>query len=85
VLRNETLSAQTWKPQIWKAKDLEIKMEHVLITNFRQGGDNTFPVEHISFSHWIIVMTYSQQQRDGGNLSGNVVAGWDSMANKTTV
>ena len=68
-----------------KQKYLEIKMQQVLISSFRQGGGEGFPTEHVSFSPGKIVMTYTQQKRADGGPGGNVVAGWDLTTNRTTV
>jgi len=66
-----------------KQKYLEIKMEQVLISSYTQDGGSAFPGESISFNPGRFRMTYSKQNRDDGNLGGNVSAGWDQIANKT--
>jgi type VI secretion system secreted protein Hcp len=65
-----------------KQKYLEIKIEHVLIASFDQGGGDDFPTEIVSFAPGKISMTYSQQNREGGAPIGSVAAGWDLTANK---
>jgi type VI secretion system secreted protein Hcp len=65
-----------------KQKYLEIKMEQVLITSYRQNGGDSFPTEYVSFRPGKITMTYVKQQRDGGQMGGNVVTGWDLTQNK---
>jgi type VI secretion system secreted protein Hcp len=67
-----------------KQKFIEIKMEHVLITNYKHSGDGeSFPSERFSLNPGKIKITYSQQKRSDGVLGGNVAAGWDLIANKT--
>ncbi|MDR2014384.1 MAG: type VI secretion system tube protein Hcp [Azoarcus sp.] len=66
-----------------KEKYLEIRMENVLVSNFRQGSGGEFPVEHVSFAPGKITMTYNQQKREDGMGGGCVAAGWDLQTNKT--
>jgi type VI secretion system secreted protein Hcp len=66
-----------------KQRYLEIKMEHVLVSKYRQKGGASFPLETVEFAPGRFTMTYSQQKREDGTLSGNVAAGWDLMANKS--
>jgi len=65
-----------------KQRYLEIRMENVLVSGFRQGGGNEFPTEQVTFAPGKITMTYSQQKREDGALGGSVATGWDLQTNK---
>lgn len=67
-----------------KQKFLEIRMEQVLISRYdHDGGESKdFPTERVTFNSGMLKMTYSQQKRADGTLSGNVSAGWDLTKNK---
>ena len=71
-----------------KQKYYEIKMEHVLISNYTHDGNNAgadaqFPTETVVFAPGKIIVTYVQQKRTDGQGSGQIAAGWDAMQNKT--
>lgn len=67
-----------------KMKYMEIKMEEVVISSFNMGGSHggDVPTESISFNYGKIKKTYFQQKRADGKAAGQVVAGWDAVANK---
>ena len=66
-----------------KQKFLEIRLEHVLISSYvHSATGNDFPTESISFNPGTFKITYSQQKRSDGTLSGNVSGGWDLTKNK---
>ena len=69
-----------------KQKYLEIQMEQVLISGYntsaKEDGKSDFPIENIAFVPGRFNITYNQQNRESGILSGSVAAGWDLIANK---
>lgn len=68
-----------------KTKYLEIKLEEVIISNVSPGGskgDDSFPMESVSFNYGKIKWTYTQQKRADGSGGGNVTGGWDLTKNK---
>jgi type VI secretion system secreted protein Hcp len=65
-----------------KVKYLEIRLEQVIISYFKQGGGGAFPVEVVSFAPGRYKVTYIKQQRADGAPGGNVAAGWDLTTNK---
>jgi type VI secretion system secreted protein Hcp len=65
-----------------KQKYMEIKMEQVLIADYRHLGGGEFPTETIEFAPGTFKLTYSQQKRTDGAPGGNVIAGWSLIANK---
>ncbi len=71
-----------------KVKYMEIKLEQVLISSLVESGSTTgasgFPTETVALSYGKIKWTYTQQKREDGSAGGNVSAGWDLTANKTT-
>lgn len=71
-----------------KVKYMEIKLEQVLISSVSESGSSSgesgFPADAISLSYGKIKWTYTQQKREDGSAGGNVSAGWDLTANKTT-
>ena len=71
-----------------KVKYMEIKLEQVLVSSVSESGSSSgetgFPADAISLSYGKIKWTYTQQKREDGSAGGNVSAGWDLTANKTT-
>ena len=71
-----------------KVKYMEIKLEQVLVSSVAESGSTSgesgFPADAISLSYGKIKWTYTQQKREDGSAGGNVSAGWDLTANKTT-
>ena len=69
-----------------KVKYMEYKLSNCVITSYRPGGsgkgNETSPLEEISFNYGKIQWTYTQQKRADGSPGGQVVAGWDIEANK---
>jgi type VI secretion system secreted protein Hcp len=65
-----------------KQKYMEIEMEQVLISQFNQSGGGEFPTETVGFAPGTFRQTYIQQKRADGTPGGNVIAGWDLIANK---
>lgn len=66
---------------------LEIKMENVVVSSINTDGKSTssqYPVELVGLKFGKITWTYTQLDRTTGQKQGNVVAGWDLMANKPT-
>lgn len=57
---------------------LNVKMEHVIVSNFSiSGGPGDIPVENVSLDYGIITYTYVGQKRDDGTAGGNVPAKHD--------
>ena len=66
-----------------KQKYLEIKMEHVIISDYGLTGGGEFPTEGLSLVPGIFKINYIQQKRSDGVGGGSVAAGWSLMENKT--
>lgn len=69
-----------------KVKYMEYKLEEAIISSVRPGGSahgtETLPLEEVSFNYGKIKSTYTQQKRADGSGGGQVVGGWDAVANK---
>jgi type VI secretion system secreted protein Hcp len=68
-----------------KAKFMEFKLSNCTITSCRPGGsvkgNETLPLEEISFNYRKIQWTYTQVRADG-STGEQVTAGWDLEANR---
>ncbi|RMT48145.1 hypothetical protein ALP14_200117 [Pseudomonas amygdali pv. myricae] len=69
-----------------KLKYLEIVLEEVIISSVSLNGNGDveggFPTETVRLNYGRIKMTYTQQKRADGQGGGQVVGGWDGIANK---
>jgi type VI secretion system secreted protein Hcp len=69
-----------------KLKYLEIKLEEVIISSVSLNGNGSveggFPTETVRLSYGRMKMIYTQQKRIDGQSGGQVVGGWDGIANK---
>jgi type VI secretion system secreted protein Hcp len=69
-----------------KVKYMEFKLEEAIVSSYRPGGSaqggETLPLEEVTFNFGKIKTTYTQQKRADGSGGGNVVGGWDAVANK---
>jgi type VI secretion system secreted protein Hcp len=69
-----------------KVKYLEIKLEEVLISSVSMSGnggvEDSFPDEIVKLNYGRIKMVYMRQARADGQAAGQVVGGWDGIANK---
>lgn len=69
-----------------KLKYLEIKLEEVIISSVSLAGNGSvetgFPTEIVRLNYGRIRMVYTQQKREDGVGGGQVVGGWDAVANK---
>ncbi|AVB17723.1 Hcp1 family type VI secretion system effector [Pseudomonas savastanoi pv. retacarpa] len=69
-----------------KFKYLEIKLEEVIISSVSLNGNGNveggFPTETVRLNYGRMQMTYTQQKRADGQSGGQVVGGWDGIANK---
>jgi type VI secretion system secreted protein Hcp len=65
-----------------KVKYFEVVMDEVIISNFTQIAIDGIPFESIDFNYGRITTTYVQQNRTDGTGGGNVIDGWDQIANK---
>ena len=69
-----------------KVKYMEYKIEESIVRSYRPGGSakggDSLPVEEVSFDYGKIKTTYTQQKRADGSGGGQVVGGWDAVANK---
>jgi type VI secretion system secreted protein Hcp len=67
-----------------KMKYLEIRMEQVIVSNFKQASSGGIPCEVVEFSPGKISMNYIQQKREDGTPAGSVAAGWDLTRNTSS-
>ncbi|MCF5268721.1 type VI secretion system tube protein Hcp, partial [Pseudomonas syringae] len=69
-----------------KVKYLEITLEEVIISSVNLNGNGNveggFPTETIRLNYGRMKMTYTQQKRTDGQGGGQVLGGWDGIANK---
>ncbi|WP_017699298.1 Hcp family type VI secretion system effector, partial [Pseudomonas syringae] len=69
-----------------KLKYLEIKLEEVIISSVSLNGNGSveggFPAETVRLNYGRMKMIYTQQKRIDGQGGGQVVGGWDGIANK---
>jgi len=69
-----------------KVKYMEYKLTHSIVSSVRPGGsaggNETLPLEEVSFNFGKVQWTYVQQKRADGSGGGNVAAGWDLQQNK---
>ena len=65
---------------------MEYKLTDAMVSSCAPGGarngDDSVPLETISFTYGQIEWKYTQTKVAGGAGSGNVAAGWDLKANK---
>lgn len=64
-----------------KIKFMEIRMTDSFISHISLSADGGFPSETIGINYGKIVWTYVVQNRQGGGMAGNVMAGWDRRRN----
>ena len=68
-----------------KLQYMEYKLTDCIITAVRPGGSSkgqeSLPLEEVSFNYGRIEWTYTQQKRTDGSGGGNVAAGWDLETN----
>jgi type VI secretion system secreted protein Hcp len=69
-----------------KQKYMEWKLEDVIVTSVRPGGsssgEESLPLEEISFAYGKITWTYTETDHKTGKAKGNVSANWDLHGNK---
>lgn len=69
-----------------KVKYMEITLEEVIISSVSLAGNGSveggFPSEIVRLNYARIKMAYIQQKRSDGSGGGQVVGGWDGVANK---
>jgi type VI secretion system secreted protein Hcp len=80
------------KIELWRAggkdpiKYMEYKMEDVLITGVRPGGNcqgsETLPLEEVSFNYGKINWVYTATDHKTGKSLGDVKADWSTVENK---
>ena len=68
-----------------KEKYMEYKLTHCMITSVQQGGaaegQETLPIEEVSFNYGKVELLYVQQKRADGSGGGQVKTGWDLEKN----
>jgi len=68
-----------------KLKYMEYKLTNCIVSSWQPsgsaGGDETLPLEDVSFNYGKIELTYTLQKRADGSGGGNVAAGWDLEKN----
>lgn len=69
-----------------RVKYMEIKLEEVIVSSVSLTGNGSvnsgFPSEIVRLNYARIKMTYIQQKRSDGAGGGQIVGGWDGVANK---
>jgi type VI secretion system secreted protein Hcp len=64
-----------------KARSMQVKMEHVMISHVAPSGGTDPASESVSFNYGKIKWTYTAQRADGSE-GGNITGGWSLIENK---
>ena len=64
-----------------KIKFMEIALTDSIISHISLSTDGEFPSETIGINYGKIQWTYVLQNRQGGGIAGNVMAGWNRRRN----